>query len=77
MTSPDENDETATTQAYVRGAAAFLDLPLDEGRVQRVAQHLMRTRVLAALLHAVPLGADAEPAEIYRPAPFPDDDHGE
>jgi hypothetical protein len=67
-------DPAAATLAYVRSAAVFLDLPLDEGRARRVAQHLMRTQAIAALLHEVPLGAHDEPAEIYRPAPFPDAD---
>ncbi len=57
--------------AYVETAAALLKLPLDAARTQRVALHLQRTAVLAALLEAVPLVAHDEPAEIYRPAAFP------
>ncbi|MBX3622373.1 MAG: DUF4089 domain-containing protein [Rhizobacter sp.] len=46
-------------------------LPLDDAQVQRVAVHLARTRALAAGLLALPLPHETEPAEVYRPAPFP------
>jgi len=59
---------------YVRATARLLGLALDEPQVQRVAAHLLRTRALAASLDAVPLGADDEIAEIFRPAPFPAED---
>jgi len=56
---------------YVRAAAMMLDLPLDAAQVQRVAQHLARTRLLADTLAAVPLAPHDEPPEIFCPAPFP------
>ena len=60
--------------AYVRAAAALAALPLDEQRVQAVALHLGRTAALARLLDAARLAPDDEPAEVYRPAPFPSED---
>lgn len=60
--------------AYVRAAAALAALPLDEQRVQAVALHLGRTAALARLLDAAQLAPDDEPAEVYRPAPFPSED---
>jgi Protein of unknown function (DUF4089) len=75
MTEPQKNEpDDAVTTNYVRSVAAFLNLPLDETRVARVASHLTRTRALAAMLQELPLAAEAEPAEIFRPAPFPSDD---
>jgi hypothetical protein len=58
---------------YVKATAALLDLPLDEARAQRVAAHLARTAELARLLESAALEAADEPAEMYRPAPFPAD----
>jgi len=59
------------TLAYVQTAAVALALPLDAARAARVATHLQRTAAMAALLQAFPLADDAEPAEVYCPAPFP------
>lgn len=59
---------------YVRAAAALNRLPLDAARVQRVAAVLARTQELATLLEGWPAGPGDEPAELYRPAPFPDID---
>ncbi len=59
------------TLAYVQAAAAALDLPLDAERAARVAAHLQRTASLAQGLQAFPLDDEAEPAEVYCPAPFP------
>lgn len=59
------------TLAYVQAAAVALALPLDDARAARVATHLQRTAAMAALLQAFPLADDAEPAEVYCPAPFP------
>lgn len=56
---------------YVRAVAAVMDLPLDDARTHRVALHLARTAAMARQLEAFPLQAQDEPAEIYRPAPFP------
>jgi len=57
---------------YVRAAAAMLDLPLDEAAAQRVATHLVRTAAMARLIEtAGGLGPADEPAEVFRPAPFP------
>lgn len=60
--------------AYVKAAARALELPLDEARAQAVALHLGRTAALAQLLEAMPLVVEDELAEIYRPAPFPQQD---
>ena len=57
---------------YVRAAAAALDLPLDDAAAQRVATHLARTAALARLLDAAALTHGDEPAEVFRPAPFPE-----
>lgn len=63
------NDEELL--AYVWMSAALLDLPLDAARAGRVAQQLARTAALAKLLESAPLAPEDEPAELYRPAPFP------
>lgn len=60
--------------AYVKAAAALAVLPLDAARAQAVALHLGRTAAMARLLEGVPLAPHEEPAEIYRPAPFPEAD---
>ena len=59
------------TLDYVRCSARFLNLVLDEEQVARVAVHLERTRHMVAPLQALPLDVDIEPAEIFKPAPFP------
>jgi hypothetical protein len=59
---------------FVRASARLLDLPLDDAQVARVATHLARTRAMVAPLRLLPLVPDAEPAEIYCPAPFPAED---
>jgi hypothetical protein len=56
--------------AYVHVTAVLQGLALDPARALRVAQHLARTAQLAALLEAVPLAPENEPAEIFKPAPF-------
>ncbi len=58
--------------AYVKATAALLALPLDEARAQRVATHLGRTALIADALLAYPLSHEAEPAEVFCPAPFPE-----
>ncbi|MBI2769225.1 MAG: DUF4089 domain-containing protein [Burkholderiales bacterium] len=63
--------EEAEVLAYVKAAAAALAVPLDQERAQRVATHLARTAALARQLEAFPLEVHDEPAEIYRPMPFP------
>ena len=60
--------------AYVRASAALLELPLDDAQVQRVAVQLARTRAMVAPLRALPLAPEAEPAQLYCPAPFPAED---
>ena len=65
---------TAEVADYVRSAARFLDLPLDDAQVERVAAHLARTKAMVALLCDAPLAPQDEPAELFRPAPFPDED---
>ena len=59
---------------YVQAAAVAVGLPLAAARAQAVAQHLGRTVALARLLETAPLAPEDEPAEIYRPAPFPTED---
>jgi hypothetical protein len=58
------------TLAYVQAAAVAVGLPLDTAQAARVAAHLHRTAGMAALIDAVPLADEVEPAEIYCPAPF-------
>jgi hypothetical protein len=58
--------------AYVTAAAAALDLPLDAAAAQRVASHMARTAAMARLLDGAHLGVNDEPAEVFRPAPFPE-----
>jgi hypothetical protein len=48
-----------------------MELPLDDARTHRVALHLARTAAMARQLEASPLQVHDEPADIYRPAPFP------
>lgn len=60
--------------AHVRAAAALAGLSLDEARVQAVAAHFARTVAMARLLDQAPLAPEVELAEIYRPAPFPEED---
>lgn len=57
--------------AYVRATSRALELPLGDARAHAVAQHLGRTAVLAKALDAYVLPPEIEPAEVYRPAPFP------
>jgi hypothetical protein len=64
------NDDD-TIFAYVKASAALLDLSLDDAWAQRVTVHLSRTAGMVKLLESVPLGVENEPAEVYRPAPFP------
>lgn len=64
----------ADVLAYVKASAALLALPLDDARAQAVAAHLARTAALAKLMEQADLGPADEPAEIYRPAPFPAED---
>ena len=61
---------------YVKAAARALELPLDAARAARVADHLARTAALAKVLESAPLGAEDEPAEVYRPAPLPQGEPG-
>lgn len=63
--------DDASTLAYVKASARLLALPLDDARAERVATHLARTAGMAALLEAVDLPPEAEPAEIYSPGVFP------
>lgn len=66
--------DAVTMLKYVQAASQALELPLDEARQQAVAAHLARTLVLAQMLEQAPLGVADEPAEIFRPAPFPAED---
>jgi len=62
--------------AYVNSAAQLLHLPLTPERAAAVAQHLARSAAIAQALGAAPLEAEDEPAEIFRPAPFPHPEDG-
>lgn len=66
--------DAGTMLQYVQAASQALELELDEARQHAVAAHLARTLVLAQMLEQAPLGVADEPAEIYRPAPFPAED---
>ncbi|WP_457282332.1 AtzG-like protein [Polaromonas sp. P5_D5] len=68
--------DEASIASYVASAGAVLGLPLPPDRAARVAAHLQRTTVMAALLDAAPLAPHDEPAEIYCPAVFPSSDGG-
>lgn len=59
--------------AYVNTMAEVLGLSLDEPRARRVLAHLQRTAAMARLLEGAALVPHDEPAEIYCPAPFPED----
>ena len=59
---------------YVKAAAKAVALPLDEARAQAVAQHMGRTLAIARQLEQAQLAPEHEPAEVYRPAPFPHED---
>ena len=59
--------------AYVKATAALLELPLDDARAQAVALHLARTAAMARMLDTVPLAPADEIAEIFCPAPFPEE----
>ncbi|HEY0297133.1 MAG TPA: DUF4089 domain-containing protein [Bordetella sp.] len=61
-----------TVLHFVRASATLLGLPLDDAQAGRVAAHMARTAGMARLLEAAPLAEDDEPAEVYRPAPFPE-----
>lgn len=56
---------------YVKAAAQAVGIPLDEARARAVAAHLGRTVAMARALDTVGLAPEHELAEIYRPAPFP------
>ena len=66
----------ADALAYVRAAAKLQGVVLDEPHAAAVAGHLAVAAGMAALLDAVALGCEDEPAQIYCPAPFPDADPG-
>ncbi|MBW0171625.1 MAG: AtzG-like protein [Hydrogenophaga sp.] len=61
------------TLVYVQAAAVAVGLRLDTAQAARVASHMHRTAGMAALLDAVPLHDEDEVAELYCPAPFPQD----
>ena len=58
---------------YVKAAAQAVHLPLDEARAAAVAVHLGRTVAMARLLDGADLAPEQELAEIYCPAPFPEE----
>lgn len=66
-------EETAVLQ-YVKAAAQAAGLALDEQRAASIAQHFARTVAIARLLEQAELAPDDEPAETFRPAPFPAED---
>lgn len=54
---------------YVYASAHMLGLALDDARAQRVAAQLQRTAALAQQLEQRVLPPEAEPPEVYVPAP--------
>ena len=60
--------------AYVKAAAGAVGLALDDAAAQRVTAHFARTLAMARQLEAAELAPHEEPAEIFRPAPFPAED---
>ncbi len=63
------DDETsAGLTAYVDAALALVDLPVEPELRPRVVMHLDIAAGLARTLLAFPLGDEAEPAPVYRPA---------
>jgi len=66
--------EESEVLVYVGAAARALGLSLDEAAQRRVAMHFGRTVAIAGLLEQAELAPGDEPAEIYRPAPFPPED---
>ena len=66
--------EESDVLSYVKAAAQAVGLPLDEAAAQRVAGHFSRTVAMARLLERAELAPEDEPAEVYRPAPFPTGD---
>ncbi len=63
--------------AYIATSAALLGIPMNTARVERVAAHLQRTAAMAALLESADLAAHDELAEIYNPAAFSGNKHGD
>jgi hypothetical protein len=66
--------EESEVLLYVAVAARAAGLNLDEAAQRRVASHFGRTVAIARLLEQAELAPYDEPAEIYRPAPFPPED---
>lgn len=66
--------EEGEVLAYVNAAARAVGLRLDEAAAQRVAGHFTRTVAIARLLERAELAPEDEPAEVFRPAPFPAED---
>lgn len=66
--------EEGEVLAYVKAAAQAVNLPLDQAAAQRVAGHFARTVAIARLLERAELAPEDEPAELFRPAPFPAED---
>lgn len=65
--------EPSSLIPFVQASAALLGIPMDAERARRVAAHLSRSAAMAASLEAAGLEPHDEPAELYRPAPFPTD----
>jgi len=64
----------AQAMAYASVSAEAMGVPMDEARVARVAFYLVLTSRLADVLDAQPLDVETDPAEVYCPAPFPQQD---
>lgn len=56
---------------YVLAASRLAGLTLPPAQAEAVAGHLHRTAALARLLEQPALAPEDEPAELYRPAPYP------
>ena len=66
--------EETQVLAYVKAAAQAVGMPLDDARAQAVALHFARSVPIARVLDAIELHPEHEPAEVFRPAPFPAED---
>lgn len=60
-------DDSFDAEQYVRQAAALLGIPLDQVRVEGVAQHFLIAAGLAEQIMDVSFGPEDEPAPRFEP----------
>ncbi|MBS7539326.1 DUF4089 domain-containing protein [Ancylobacter lacus] len=63
-----DDENSAGLAAYVDAALTLVDLPVEPELRPRVVMHFDIAAALARTLLAFPLGDEAEPAPVYRPA---------